>query len=399
LTSNYSTTTQMNVAIATALSPYITTSQANTNYYSKSATDTLLNAKLSSTLLDSANGIPTLDASGKVKISQLPYGNLLSYKGTWTNATTLANGTGSVGDVYISGQNVSYNFGAGSVTIRINDWIVYNGSAWQVNTGNDQISSWNSRTGAVIPVSGDYDTWYYTKTQLDASIGGLLPSSAISAYSTTVQMNDAISLALTPYITTSQANTNYLAKSGGTLTGFLILHSDPTLSLHSATKQYVDNYSYSKSVADAKYQLQSAMLTDYYTVADCISIFATQSTLTSNYSTTTAMNSAITTALTPYALTSALADYVLTSSLGSYVNLSSNNAFTGTQMITNNAQCPLLIQQSSTAGNAISEIGILSRRTAVGTNYKSRLWWLNKCVNAKSRNWKRLRIEINITSR
>lgn len=33
---------------------------------------------------------------------------------------------------------------------------------------------------------------------------------------------------------------NYLLKSGGTLTGFLLLHADPTSALHAATKAYVD---------------------------------------------------------------------------------------------------------------------------------------------------------------
>lgn len=34
---------------------------------------------------------------------------------------------------------------------------------------------------------------------------------------------------------------NALATSGGTMTGFLTLHADPTSGLHAATKQYVDN--------------------------------------------------------------------------------------------------------------------------------------------------------------
>lgn len=37
------------------------------------------------------------------------------------------------------------------------------------------------------------------------------------------------------------ADTQFLAKSGGTLTNFLTAHADPTSALHVATKQYVDN--------------------------------------------------------------------------------------------------------------------------------------------------------------
>lgn len=37
-----------------------------------------------------------------------------------------------------------------------------------------------------------------------------------------------------------QAAANYLLKSGGTLTGFLALHADPTSALHATSKQYAD---------------------------------------------------------------------------------------------------------------------------------------------------------------
>lgn len=39
---------------------------------------------------------------------------------------------------------------------------------------------------------------------------------------------------------TALLNSTYLQLSGGTLTGFLTLHADPTSALHAATKQYVD---------------------------------------------------------------------------------------------------------------------------------------------------------------
>jgi hypothetical protein len=42
------------------------------------------------------------------------------------------------------------------------------------------------------------------------------------------------------------ATANYLSKSGGTMTGNLILNADPTVSLQSATKNYVDSFVYNK---------------------------------------------------------------------------------------------------------------------------------------------------------
>ncbi len=38
----------------------------------------------------------------------------------------------------------------------------------------------------------------------------------------------------------SGTSSEYLPLAGGTMTGFLTLHADPTAALHSATKQYVD---------------------------------------------------------------------------------------------------------------------------------------------------------------
>lgn len=43
------------------------------------------------------------------------------------------------------------------------------------------------------------------------------------------------------YLITDAATADYLALSGGTLTGALILAADPTANLGAATKQYVDN--------------------------------------------------------------------------------------------------------------------------------------------------------------
>lgn len=41
--------------------------------------------------------------------------------------------------------------------------------------------------------------------------------------------------------TKTESDNTFLKKIGGTLTGFLSLHADPTSNLHAATKQYVDN--------------------------------------------------------------------------------------------------------------------------------------------------------------
>ena len=52
--------------------------------------------------------------------------------------------------------------------------------------------------------------------------------------------NDA-NYATTSYVTTQINNIDNLETAGGSMSGFLSLHVDPVLDLHSATKRYVDN--------------------------------------------------------------------------------------------------------------------------------------------------------------
>jgi hypothetical protein len=116
--------------------------------------------------LGGANGVATLDALGKVPLSQLP-ASVVTYLGTWnaaTNTPTLTNGVGDVGDLYICNVAGTVNFGAGPITFASGDWVIYNGSQWQKSagssgtvtsvalssTGNDAITI----TGSPITTSG-----------------------------------------------------------------------------------------------------------------------------------------------------------------------------------------------------------------------------------------------------
>jgi len=87
--------------------------------------------------LGAANGVATLDALGKVPLSQLP-ASVVTYLGTWnaaTNTPTLANGTGDVGDLYICNVAGTVNFGAGPITFAVGDWVIYSGTTWQKSSG------------------------------------------------------------------------------------------------------------------------------------------------------------------------------------------------------------------------------------------------------------------------
>jgi hypothetical protein len=83
------------------------------------------------------SGIPQLDGSGKILVSQLP-NSVMEYKGSWnaaTNTPTLVNGTGNAGDVYLCEVAGTVNFGAGPITFAVGDQVIYSGTIWQRASG------------------------------------------------------------------------------------------------------------------------------------------------------------------------------------------------------------------------------------------------------------------------
>jgi len=104
-----------------------------------------------------ANGVATLDSSGKVPTSQLPAGAVV-YKGAWsaaTNTPTLTNGVGSAGDQYSVSAAGTVNFGAGPITFAEGDFVIYSGTVWEKIPTAIGVTSFNTRTGAVTLTSGD----------------------------------------------------------------------------------------------------------------------------------------------------------------------------------------------------------------------------------------------------
>ena len=80
-----------------------------------------------------ANGVASLDSTGKVPTSQIPLMGDLNYQGTWdanTNTPTLASGVGTKGYYYV--VNVAGTTNLDGITDwQIGDWAVFNGTAWQ----------------------------------------------------------------------------------------------------------------------------------------------------------------------------------------------------------------------------------------------------------------------------
>lgn len=103
--------------------------------------------------LGAALGISTLDAGGKVPVSQLP-NSIMEFQGNWnasTNSPTLADGTGNIGDVYRANVAGTQNLGSGSQTFVVGDWVVYGaGAVWQLaHAGSDAVLSVNGAAGIV----------------------------------------------------------------------------------------------------------------------------------------------------------------------------------------------------------------------------------------------------------
>lgn len=108
-----------------------------------------------------ALGVVPLNASTKIDTIYLPSGGPV-YKGTWnalTNTPTLADGTGTAGDLYIVSVAGTQNLGSGPITFAIGDEAVYNGTIWEkVAAGAVGVTSFNTRTGVVTLTSSDVTT-------------------------------------------------------------------------------------------------------------------------------------------------------------------------------------------------------------------------------------------------
>ena len=124
-----------------------------------------------------ANGVATLDAGGKVPVSELPAAVLgaLSYQGTWdasTNSPTLTSSVGTKGYYYV--VSVAGNTNLNGITDwLVGDWAVFNGSIWQKVDNTETVTSVNGQTGAVVLTTtniAEGTNLYYTDARARAAI-------------------------------------------------------------------------------------------------------------------------------------------------------------------------------------------------------------------------------------
>lgn len=138
-----------------------------------------LDGKIASTEKGSANGVATLDGGGKIPAAQLP-NSVMDYKGNWdasTNTPTLADGTGSAGDVYKANVAGTVNFGSGPITFAVGDWTVYNGTIWEKSNNSNAVNSVNGQTGTVVLTTtniAEGSNLYFTDERAQDAVGSAL---------------------------------------------------------------------------------------------------------------------------------------------------------------------------------------------------------------------------------
>lgn len=104
------------------------------------------------------NGIASLDANGKLPSDQLTV-SAMEFLGNYdasTNTPTLIDGTGNTGDTYRVSVAGTQDFGSGSLTFQVGDWIYYSASnVWQKGDNIDQVTSVAGKLGDVLLDSDD----------------------------------------------------------------------------------------------------------------------------------------------------------------------------------------------------------------------------------------------------
>lgn len=145
-----------------------------------------------------ANGVATLDASGKVPTSQIPLQGDLNYQGAWnasTNTPTLASGTGTKGYYYVVSVAGTTNLD-GITDWQVGDWAIFNGSVWQKVDNTDAVTSVNGYTGTVVltqtDISGTANAPTNTNITSMTGVTGGISSPDFVQFDTTVSVTEAV---------------------------------------------------------------------------------------------------------------------------------------------------------------------------------------------------------------
>ena len=179
-----------------------------------------------------ALGVATLDASGKVPLSEIPDSIIgaLSYQGTWnasTNTPTLTSSVGTKGYYYVVSVAGTTDLN-GITDWQVGDWAVYNGTAWQKIDNTDGVTSVNGFTGAVVLTTtniAEGTNLYYT----DARARGSLSAGTGISYNSTTGVITNSSPSLGGDVVGPASSTDNAIVRFDTTTGKLIQNSVVTI--------------------------------------------------------------------------------------------------------------------------------------------------------------------------
>jgi len=163
-----------------------------------------------------ANGVATLDGSGRLPSSQLTQ-TALEYLGTWdanTNTPALADGIGDLGDFYIVSVAGSQDLGSGIIAFEVGDWVIYDGSLWERSPNSNAVDSVFGRVGIITAQIGDYTTdqvtealnLYYTEARVTANTSVSANTAKVSADGSVTTHSDVISAGSGEIITSLERN-------------------------------------------------------------------------------------------------------------------------------------------------------------------------------------------------
>ncbi len=151
------------------------------------ATQTALNDKIDVAEKGANSGVVPLNNQGKIDIGYLPSSVVgdVTFKGAYDVAgdspTLPTAAADNEGYYYIASTAGTTSLGNGNITLAVGDWILSNGSSWSKISKGSGVSSFNNRTGAIVPGNNDYTTdmvaegsanLYYTDARVDARITG-----------------------------------------------------------------------------------------------------------------------------------------------------------------------------------------------------------------------------------
>jgi len=124
-----------------------------------------------------ANGVATLDGSGKVPLAQIPTSLIgaVIFQGTWnalTNTPTLTSSVGTKGFYYVVSVAGVTNLD-GITDWNVGDIAIFNGTIWEQIDNTDAVFSVNSQTGAVVLTTTDIaegTNLYFTNAKAIAAL-------------------------------------------------------------------------------------------------------------------------------------------------------------------------------------------------------------------------------------